>query len=68
MKEKTNHRFNILSKSIKLCSGFILVLIFSVVAFSQAKNYQSQTANVNGVKIHYLKAGTGMKPLAGGEV
>jgi pimeloyl-ACP methyl ester carboxylesterase len=26
-------------------------------------NYQSQTAVVNGVKIHYLKAGTGKKPL-----
>jgi pimeloyl-ACP methyl ester carboxylesterase len=63
MKEKVNHRSNILSKAIQLCSGFILVLVFSVVASSQVKNYQSQTANVNGVKIHYLKAGTGMKPL-----
>jgi pimeloyl-ACP methyl ester carboxylesterase len=27
------------------------------------KNYESQTADVNGVKIHYLKAGTGKKPL-----
>lgn len=27
------------------------------------KNYQSQTANVNGVQIHYLKAGSGKKVL-----
>ena len=26
-------------------------------------NYESQTANVNGVKLHYLKAGTGKKVL-----
>jgi uncharacterized alpha/beta hydrolase family protein len=63
MKEKTNHRFYIVSKSIQLCSVFILVLIFSVAAFSQGKSYQSQTAEVNGVKIHYLKAGTGKTPL-----
>jgi pimeloyl-ACP methyl ester carboxylesterase len=30
---------------------------------SQGENYQSQAANVNGVKIHYLKTGTGKKPL-----
>jgi hypothetical protein len=35
------------------------VLLFSVTALSQEKTYQSQMANVNGVKIHYLKAGTG---------
>jgi pimeloyl-ACP methyl ester carboxylesterase len=29
----------------------------------QMKNYQSQTANVNGVQIHYLKAGSGKKVL-----
>ena len=57
MKEKTNHRFYTMSKSIQFCSGFILVLIFSVAAFSQGKSYQSQTAEVNGVKIHYLKEG-----------
>src|SRR3954471_351088 len=30
---------------------------------SQVENYQSQTAEVNGIKIHYLKSGTGTKPL-----
>jgi pimeloyl-ACP methyl ester carboxylesterase len=48
---------------MQLCTASVLVLMFSVNAFSQGKNYQSQTANVNGVKIHYLKAGTGKKPL-----
>jgi pimeloyl-ACP methyl ester carboxylesterase len=40
-----------------------LVLLLSVTAFSQAKKYQSLTANVNGVRVHYLKAGTGKMPL-----
>jgi hypothetical protein len=52
MKGKTNHRFYTVSKLIQFCSGFILVLIFSVAAFSQGKSYQSQTAEVNGVKVH----------------
>jgi pimeloyl-ACP methyl ester carboxylesterase len=41
----------------------ILTLIFSVASASAQKNYESKTANVNGVKIHYLKAGTGKTPL-----
>jgi pimeloyl-ACP methyl ester carboxylesterase len=41
----------------------ILTLILSVAAAAQKKNYESKTANVNGVKIHYLKAGTGQTPL-----
>lgn len=48
---------------MQLCVVVILTLIFSVHTSSQAKNYQSLTANVNGVKIHYLKAGTGKQPL-----
>jgi pimeloyl-ACP methyl ester carboxylesterase len=63
MTEQTANRFSILSKSAQFCAGFILVTIFSQAAFSQTKNYQSNTANVNGVKIHYLKAGTGKTPL-----
>lgn len=63
MKEKTSNRFNTISTSIQLCSAFVLVLIFSVVACAQGGKYQSQTASVNGVKIHYLKAGTGKTPL-----
>lgn len=45
------------------CIALVVSLIFSATAFSETKNYQSQTANVNGVKIHYLKSGTGKKPL-----
>lgn len=70
MRERTTHRFNIASKSTRLCSALtrlcislMLVLLFSVIAVAQEKNYQSLTANVNGVKLHYLKAGTGKKPL-----
>ena len=63
MKEKTGHRFNTISASLRLCSAFVLVLIFGVVTCAQGGKYGSQTAEVNGVKIHYLKAGTGKKPL-----
>jgi pimeloyl-ACP methyl ester carboxylesterase len=63
MKEKTSDRFKVWGQSRQLCAGFVLVLMFSVAAFAQGGNYQSQTANVNGVKIHYLKAGTGKRPL-----
>jgi pimeloyl-ACP methyl ester carboxylesterase len=63
MREKTNYHLDLLSKSIQLCTGFLLVLIFSVTACAQSKNYQSLTANANGVKIHYLKAGTGKRTL-----
>jgi pimeloyl-ACP methyl ester carboxylesterase len=37
-------------------------LILSTHAFSK-ENYESHTAYVNGVKLHYLKAGTGRMPL-----
>lgn len=48
-------------KHFCFASFFVFLLIAS--AFGQNKNYQSQTANVNGVKIHYLKAGSGKTPL-----
>ncbi len=41
----------------------MLLFAFSVNSFAQSKNYESLSANVNGVKIHYLKAGTGKKAL-----
>lgn len=47
----------------RICFCLIFVLIIVAVAFGQNGNYQSKTANVNGVKIHYLKAGTGKTPL-----
>src|SRR6185295_15370478 len=41
----------------------ILVLSLAVTALAQSTNYESHTANLSGVKIHYLKAGTGRKTL-----
>src|SRR5258705_2593632 len=41
----------------------ILVLSFAVTAFAQNNTYESRTANLSAVKIHYLKAGTGKKTL-----
>jgi pimeloyl-ACP methyl ester carboxylesterase len=52
-----------MKKIVQLYTGFVLALLFSVAAFSQGTTFQSLTANVNGVKIHYLKAGTGKRPL-----
>lgn len=50
-------------KAPKTFTGLILLLILGTTVFSQSKNYQSLSADVNGVKIHYLKAGTGKTPL-----
>ncbi|MEO8073351.1 MAG: alpha/beta hydrolase [Acidobacteriota bacterium] len=60
MSKKRNLDFN---ATIKIYFGLLLVLVFSANIFAQNKNYQSKTADVNGVKIHYLKAGTGKTPL-----
>ncbi|MEP6901868.1 MAG: alpha/beta hydrolase [Actinomycetota bacterium] len=63
MNKKRNYKFD--PRQLKrIGSVLILGLIFAAsTAFAQTKNYQSQTASVNGVKIHYLKAGTGKTPL-----
>jgi len=45
------------------CFASFFVFLLFASAFGQSKNYQSQTASVNGVKIHYLKAGSGKTPL-----
>jgi pimeloyl-ACP methyl ester carboxylesterase len=45
------------------CLSLILAFGFVHTTFAQAQQYQSLTANVNGVKIHYLKSGTGKKTL-----
>src|SRR6201988_434627 len=49
------------SKMKKLIA--ILVLSFGETALAQSNNYESHTANLSAVKIHYLKAGTGKKTL-----
>src|SRR5438128_4918846 len=41
----------------------VLALAFCAPAIAQNNNYQSHTANLGNVKIHYLKAGTGKKTL-----
>jgi len=41
----------------------ILVLSLAVTAVAQSSKYESHTANLSAVKIHYLKAGTGKKAL-----
>lgn len=63
MNDKTNRHSEAVSNAARLCTVLVLVLVFSVNVFSQAKNYQSLTANVNGVRVHYLKAGMGRRPL-----
>jgi pimeloyl-ACP methyl ester carboxylesterase len=45
------------------CFTIFLVWIFGVTAFAQHNHYQSQTANLSGANIHYLKAGIGKKTL-----
>lgn len=52
-----------INKTSYFCSVLILTLILSVAAVAQKKNHESKTASVNGVRIHYLKAGTGKMPL-----
>ncbi|HEV7929137.1 MAG TPA: alpha/beta hydrolase [Nitrosospira sp.] len=46
-----------------LCITLLLTLLLSTSVFSQKKTHESLTATVNGVKIHYLKAGTGANAL-----
>lgn len=47
---------------VRCVLGLIMILTLSTHAFSK-ENYESRTAYVNGVKLHYLKAGTGRMPL-----
>ena len=63
MRKKTRRRFDVVSGSIKLCAMFALTLTLGVNAFSQANSYQSLKADDNGVRLHYLKSGTGRTPL-----
>ena len=41
----------------------IILLSFVVPALAQGNKYESHTANLSAVKIHYLRAGTGKKTL-----
>ena len=43
--------------------SIVILALTSGPVFAQSSRYQSQRANVNGVNIHYLKAGSGNKTL-----
>jgi len=45
------------------CLTTIVAFIAVAMAFAQNNKYQSQTVNLSGVRIHYLKAGTGKNTL-----
>jgi pimeloyl-ACP methyl ester carboxylesterase len=45
------------------CLSLILISICTATLSAQRERYQSQTANLSGARIHYLKAGTGKKTL-----
>lgn len=42
---------------------FAIVLVFAAVVGAKDNDYRSLNASVNGVRIHYLRAGTGKQPL-----
>jgi len=46
-----------------VCLALLLTLFSASSFFSQKPAYESKFASVNGVKIHYLKAGTGKTAL-----
>lgn len=50
-------------RALQLAALSLMVLSYGSSVFSQSMNFQSLFADVNGVKIHYLKAGTGKTPL-----
>lgn len=62
MKARLSNRAAVL-RFRHVSAALLLALSFGATVFAQSNKYQSQTANVNGVKIHYLKAGTGKRPL-----
>src|ERR1700755_1694068 len=63
MNKRTNYRHGYLKRFTPICMVLVLASIFSATAHARSANYQSLAANVNGVRIHYLKAGTGKRPL-----
>jgi pimeloyl-ACP methyl ester carboxylesterase len=63
MNRETNQYLNTLKQRATICLGLVLVLIFSTTTCAQGNGYQSRTAKLSAVTIHYLKAGTGKTPL-----
>lgn len=56
---------NSFNKSVlrHLCLTVVLAFIVAVTTFGQNTKYESRTADLSGVKIHYLKAGAGKDTL-----
>jgi pimeloyl-ACP methyl ester carboxylesterase len=48
---------------VRIYVAVISAWIFGATALAQSNPYESKTANLSSVKIHYLKAGTGKKTL-----
>jgi len=48
---------------IKESCAVLMLLLFSGSTYAETSDYQSKTADVNGVKIHYLLAGNGPQAL-----
>ena len=63
MKQNKKGGFVTRHPSIQVLAAVVVTFVLSVAVFSQDRNYQSLKADVNGVQIHYLKAGTGKKVL-----
>lgn len=63
MHKKTGCGHALLKGLTTIISRLVLASILGATAFAQGQSYQSLTANVNGVRLHYLKAGTGRRPL-----
>ena len=57
MNKRTNCRHASLRRLTTLCVGLVLASILGVAAHARSANYQSLTANLGDVRIHYLKAG-----------
>src|SRR5258707_1042026 len=60
---KTTHTGSRKANERLIVLGLTLILCACSVSYAQRPSYESRFANVNGVRIHYLKAGTGTKPL-----
>lgn len=63
MNLSTNEISRTRKNTLHLIGALASITLFVSVAAARGANYQSQFAQVNGVKIHYLKAGTGKQPL-----
>ena len=62
MSENKDPRFELLKRRL-FSSALVLAFLCCTSALAQNNSYQSKTAQVSGVRIHYLRAGTGKKLL-----